>query len=224
MEPAIKILAEHYQRSYEVTYKFWRQRNGVFLVLLALIAASALLIASPSGGHPLLLSALAGYLGVTNCSDVASLQSAFPFQLVDSVLLLGVFYATVNLYHRACAVLRGYDYLGAMEKEIRSMLGLDAGFVSFTREGDFYKNQRLGGRLKTVKYAYALLLGFLLLLFLFERMRYDWYHSSPWLFVFDSLVALATLFYYGVYVEASFRKAKSRGTSAELRNDVHARH
>ena len=220
MDPAIKILAEHYQRSYEATYKFWRQRNSGFLILLALIAASALLTASPSGGHPILLSALASRLGVTNPSDVASLQSTFPFQLVDSIVLLGVFYAMVNLYHRACAVLRGYGYLSAMEKEIRPMLGLRSGAISFSREGAFYNSHQPEG-LKTVPAAYVGLLGLLLVLFLYERLSYDVRQSMAgphtvvhvlWavvFLIFDSLIAAATLYYYGVYTKVSFCGVKS---------------
>jgi hypothetical protein len=56
--PLINVLIEHYQKSYEVTYKLWRQRNRIFLILLALIAVAALMTVSPAGGHPLRLNYL----------------------------------------------------------------------------------------------------------------------------------------------------------------------
>lgn len=209
MDPVVNVLTEHYQRSYEVTYKLWRQRNRIFLILLAVIAVAALMTVSPSGAHPLLLDYLLKSLGVTDPAEVASMQRSFPFQLVDSIVLLGVFYTMVNLYHRASSVLRGYAYLAAMEIEIRGRLGLDAKSLSFTREGGFYQVCRTPG-LKTVKYAYALLLGLLLIGFLVGRVRYDLTSQSGWpFFVFDSLTCLLTLGYYGAYASSSMRWDKA---------------
>jgi len=207
MDPVVSVLTEHYQRSYEVTYKLWRQRNRTFLVLLAVIAVAALMTLSPSGGHPLLLDYLLKFLGETDPARVAQLQSAFPFQLVDSIVLLGVFYTMVNLFHRASAVLRGYAYLAAMEDEIRARLGLDEKCVSFTREGRFYSkySREKSVGLRTVKYAYDVLLGSLLTVFLVERFLYARAHSPVPYRELDYLTSIVTFGYYAAYVWSSIR-------------------
>ena len=38
-----ELLTEHYQKTYELTYNLWKQRNKTFLVLLGVIGAATLL-------------------------------------------------------------------------------------------------------------------------------------------------------------------------------------
>jgi hypothetical protein len=71
------ILAEHYQKTYELTLEMWRQRNQTFIVLLAVIGAATLLTFSPSQANPLLVLWIAKALGVTENKRSKSSQKAF---------------------------------------------------------------------------------------------------------------------------------------------------
>ncbi len=43
MSDAADILTKHYQKTFELTYEIWKQRNKTFLVLVAVIGAGTLL-------------------------------------------------------------------------------------------------------------------------------------------------------------------------------------
>src|SRR5712692_6154591 len=162
MSDTTEILANHYQRTFELTYELWKQRNRTFLALVSVIGAGTLLTFRAAQANPLLVYWIAKLLGLSDKDSIAALGKSFPFGLLQSLLLIVVFYLMVNLYHRALYVLRNYRYLGALEREIRKQLGLEAESCSFTRESSFYWSDRpplLGG----VKWFYIVLVGALLL-------------------------------------------------------------
>jgi len=49
-----KVLAEHYQKTFDLTYELWMQRNRTFLVLLGVIGVATLLtFRTPEANSPL---------------------------------------------------------------------------------------------------------------------------------------------------------------------------
>ena len=86
-----ELLIEHYQKTYELTYQLWSQRNRTFLLLLAVIGAAAVLTYRPSDANPLLAAWLGKLLGLQGEARVAKLQGSFPFALLHSALLVVVF-------------------------------------------------------------------------------------------------------------------------------------
>ncbi|MGZ8880430.1 MAG: hypothetical protein ACXW1N_08970 [Halobacteriota archaeon] len=204
-------LVGHYQKTYELTYELWAQRNRTFLVLIAVIGAATLLTYRAPDTNSLLVDIVANTVGVSdNKERVDEMRRSFPFALLQSVLLLVVFYLMVNLFHRSLYVLRNYAYLGALEKEIRSSLGMTPNDVAFTRESSFYwvKRPHLLGY---VKWIYVLLLGLLLFSFLIGRLVQDIGTGSQLLTLVDAIVAVPTaLFFFGyAYYSISFDSATS---------------
>src|SRR5258708_1324692 len=90
MKDIAEILAEHYQKTYELTYELWKQRNQTFLILLAVIGAATLLTFSPTQTNPLLVRWSAKVLDVTDKQDIRELGRSFPFGLLHSLLLVVV--------------------------------------------------------------------------------------------------------------------------------------
>ncbi len=189
-----ELLIEHYERTYELTYKLWVQRNRTFLVLVGAIAAATLLGYRPEGTTSLLVAAVIELLDITDETTVTAIKSTFPFALLSGVFLTIVFYLMVNLCHRALYVLRNYAYLGALENEIRESLRLDEASVAFTREGEFYWNGR-PRVLSTVKWFYVALLGGLVTTFLYGHIANAWEsaeYASGWV----PLVAVTGIAFY----------------------------
>lgn len=202
MTDVTAALVEHYQKTFELTYKLWQQRNRTFLLLLAVIAAATLLSFRTPLGDTLLASWIANSAGLTEETEIAALRKSFPYELLQTILLIVIFYLMVNLYHRAVYVLRNYRYLGSLESEIRDHLKLGENSVSFTRESTFYWDQRsaLSG---VVKFVYIGILGSLLIVFLFARVVTDFSSENVFLPYIDLAIAIATLLFYGEYARSS---------------------
>ena len=208
MNDKAEILAEHYQKTYELTFELWKQRNQTFLILLAVIGAATLLTFGSSQTNPLLVRWIAKALGVTGEAAVQELGKSFPFGLLQSLLLVVVFYLVVNLYHRALYVLRNYKYLAALEQEIRQQLGASAESIAFTREGSFYWSDR--SRLQSaVKWCYILLVGCLLFAFLGGRIYDDFKAGTVTLVVVDLVVSVATSLFFLAYAQSSVSMDKA---------------
>ena len=197
-----KILAEHYQKTYELTSNHWRQRNRTFLLLLGMIAVAALLTFRVPHSEGLLVDFIAKMLSISDPARLKALRNSFPFGIVQTILLLVVFYLMVNLYHRSVNVLRSYRYLGELEADIRRELELPDGTAAFTREGEFYKTCR-DWPSKWVKRAYIILLVFLLLAFLIGKIADDFRNATFLFAVVDIIVAVPTLFFFWAYARAS---------------------
>jgi hypothetical protein len=196
------ILAEHYQKTYELTYDLWKHRNQTFLVLLAVIGGATLLTFSAAQTNPLLVRWIAKALDVTDRQEIQELGRSFPFGLLQSLLLVVVFYLVVNLYHRALYVLRNYRYLAVLEQEIRAQLGLASGSIAFTREGSFYWSDRVFLQ-SAVKWCYIVLVGCLLFAFLGERAYEDFRTRTLALSVVDLAISIATTLFFLAYARSS---------------------
>lgn len=201
MDPT-PLVAEHYQKTYELTYELWKQRNLTFLALLGVIGVATLLTFGPAQTNPLLIGWIAKVLGISDPGRVAELQKSFPFAILQSVFLIVVFYLTVNLYHRALYVLRNYRYLGELESEIPEQLNMTRGSVSFTRESTFYWNDR-APLLGAVKWVYMFFLGALLLAFLGGRTYQDFEAGRYLLVMMDLAIAVPTMVFFAAFAYSS---------------------
>ena len=200
---AAEALVGHYQQTYELTYEMWKQRNRIFLLLLAVISVATILTFRAPQADSLLLDLIRKLLDVSDPARIGELRTSFPFGLLQSVLLVAVFYLMVNLYHRALYVLRNYSYLSRLEVEIRQQLNLPKASVAFTRESTFYWKGRESTRLGFVKWVYIAFLGALLVAFLFGRIVDDFRLRNHVLAFIDILIATPTLFFFFAYAKSS---------------------
>jgi hypothetical protein len=197
-----QAVVDHYQKTYELTYELWKQRNRTFLLLLVVIGAATLLTFEVPTADSLLLDLIAKLLDISGSERVSQLQTSFPFGILQSILLLVVFYLMVNLYHRATYVLRNYHYLGKLETEIREQLGFQEGTAAFTREGSYYWRSRTP-MMGFVKWSYFVLLGLLLLAFLGGRIAGDFRDGNVIFGIVDIVIAAPTVMFFYAYVQSS---------------------
>ncbi|UCF05213.1 MAG: hypothetical protein JSV33_15045 [bacterium] len=209
-----ELLAEHYQKTYELTYQLWSQRNKIFILLLVVIGVAAILTYRPADTYPLLVAWLAKLLGIEGEARIMALQRSFPFALLHGILLLIVFYLMVNLCHRALYVLRSYAYLGALEQEIRESLGIAEGSAGFTRESHFYWSNR-PWLLSTAKWVYVVLLGVFLGVFLWGRISADWKEGNTHLVIVDILVSIPIAFYFFGYAWYTLSRDSSKAIAGK---------
>jgi len=199
MADKYELLAEHYQKTYDLTYRLWQQRNRTFLLLIAVIAVGTILTYRPTDANPLIVAWVAKLLDINESEHINELRRSFPFALLQSILLTVIFYLMVNLFHRALYVLRNYAYLGALEKEIRSTLLLsDDDSVAFTRESSFYWKYH-PWLLSTVNWVYVFLLGLLLFAFLGGRIVGDVSAGGVLLVLADLAISIPTAIYFVGY-------------------------
>src|SRR4051794_12424870 len=109
----------------------------------------------------------------------------------------------VNLYQRERYVQTLFGYLSGLEQAIRSQLGENTIGIAFTREGDYYTRSQ-PRYVRTVKLFYMLLLGMLLVAFLFSRIWYD-VTLAGWSFlvIADVGISAVILFFFYAYVRSS---------------------
>jgi hypothetical protein len=219
----ISILHDHYQKTYELTFELWKQRNRIFLLLLGTVAVAALVTFRLPDANSLLVNWIAEATGTPE-SEKSALRDSLSIGVVNLSILVAIFYLMVNLYHRAGYVLQNYRYLGLLEAQIRSQIGDIGNNVAFTREGTFYWQERERLR-NTVKYAYILSLGVLLLaaisgriyddlsilgvfhstsdIFAIQRLNDKTYISSWLLLLADILISTLIITYFVAYASSS---------------------
>jgi hypothetical protein len=88
--------------------------------------------------QPFLIDVIAKFAGITDQARLNELRKSFPYNLIQTILMMIILYLMVILYHRTSFIRRCYAYLDAIEPELKSGLGLDPVAVAFTREGSFY--------------------------------------------------------------------------------------
>ena len=197
-EKRAELLVDHYQKSFELTHEMWKQRNLIFLRLLAVIGLAALFAFVPKLSNWILIN----YIAKATDAQATELLNSFPFGLLQTILMFVVFYLMVNLHHRAQYVLRSYKYLGDLEAEIREVLDLNPEHASFTRESGYYWTHR-GRFAGLVKWIYFILLGGLLLTFLTVRLLFDIREGDIGLLVADGTIAAAILIFFYAYTRSS---------------------
>src|SRR6185295_18157300 len=111
-------LFDHYQETYEKTYEMWRERNRMFPTLAAVIGGGAMLAFRVPEAESLFVALLGGMFRLDPGLQ-ASLQKSFPFEILQTVIMVVVFHLMLDLYRYTLDINRSYLYLGGLEKEIR---------------------------------------------------------------------------------------------------------
>lgn len=157
-EKRAEILAEHFQKTFELNHSLWEERNKNFLVLLGVAGVELLLIYRTDGVLRVMADFYSKFLKDKSPDDIAG---GFPFNLLISILLVVILYLMIQISHRTSHIKRTYRYLEQVESELRNTLEISTGH-SLTREGDYYRNNQ-SYIFKLTGAVYALLLGALLL-------------------------------------------------------------
>jgi len=193
-----ELLIDHYQKTYEITYELWKARNRLFPTLAMVIGGGALLAFRVPEAEPLFVAVLAGLLRLDPAQQ-ANLQASFPFEIVQTVILVIVFHLMLDLYRHTLDITRTYQYLNRLEDEIRQIASLPEKSVAFTREGRFYQEHKPRGLAGGIRWVYTLALGVLLAVFLYARIAGD-IQQGNWLFTGANIaIAVPTVFYFFAY-------------------------
>jgi hypothetical protein len=198
MQDSAEIVADHYQKTYELTLQMWEQRNTTLLQLLAVVGVASLLTFNVPQAQPLLVDLIAKLVGMSDEGARQELRRSFPYGLIQTILLTVILYLTAVLYHRTAFIRRCYAYLAAMEAELRDGLGLAPDSVAFTRESAFYGRHRAGlGRF--VSGTYVVMLGLLLLAFLCGHILADFSASNVLFGLADVALAVPIVVLFVAY-------------------------
>jgi len=197
-----ETLADHYQKTFELTYEVWKERNGLFVYLVITTGVGLLLLLRVPELSSLLVDAIAKFLGITDPARISQLNKDFPLDILLSVVFVIVFYLMQRLYSTNLSVFRNYQYLGALEDEIRHHLALSEESVSFTREGRFYWSGRSFTQIMS-KWYYIFVISIVLLPFIILKIIADLNSGNLILILADGVIALMTLIYFLEYARSS---------------------
>ena len=204
-----EVLANHYQKTYEVAYEHWKERNKLFVTLVLTAGIGLLLLLRVPEANSLLVDAITKFLGVTDAERIKNLYANFPFNVLLSGILVVIFYLMQRLYSTNLSVMRNYMYLGAIEKEIRGHLRLPTDSVSFTREGNFYWGKRSPMQSMS-KYYYVAVLFIILIPFIAFKLIADFQEPNVIVLPVDVAVSLMAVLYWWEYARSSFQLDKPK--------------
>lgn len=200
----VDVLASHYQKTFEVAFEYWKERNRLFVILVLTAGVGLLLLLRVPTADSLLVAAIAKFLNITDQAVKTDLLEKFPFNILLSGFLVTIFYLMQRLYSTNLSVMRTFLYLGALEDEVRKYLGLPKGSISFTREGSFYWGKRSSMQAASKVY-YIVVLFIILIPFIVFKLIAD-FQSQNWLvIVIDLIVSIMAVLYWGEYARSSFR-------------------
>lgn len=203
-EVKIQVMVDHYQKTYELTYDIWQQRNRLFLYFVITVGLSTLLTFNIPQANFILIAFLAKQLGITEPIQVRELYNTFPYGILLMILMLIVFYLMVNLFHRVVYVLRNYQYLACLEKEIRHYLSFSKNSLYFTRESTFYENNR-NVFINSVKWVYIIFLGILLLTFISHRVYSEFVAKNYLVVSVEIFISIIIIIYFIAYAYSSVK-------------------
>lgn len=199
----VSVLADHYQKTFEVAYDTWKERNKMFVYLVVTASLGLMLLLQVPTANDLLVDAIAKFLDITDPAHKAALQAGFPFDILLSAILVVMFYLMQKLYSTNLSVMRHYLYLGSLEKEIQPHLGLPGGSVAFTREGSFYWDNRRNMQ-SISKFYYVAVLFIILIPYMIIKIVND-FDPFNWIIFVDAIVSALTISYWWEYARSSFR-------------------
>ena len=200
----VDVLAGHYQKTFEVAYDYWKERNKLFVILVLTAGMGLLLLLHVPTADSLLVAAIAKFLDITDQAVKTDLLEKFPFNILLSGFLVVMFYLMQRLYSTNLSVMRNYLYLGALEAEVRKYLGLPTGSISFTREGSFYWGRR--SRIQAMsKYYYVVVLFIILVPFIGFKLIADLESPNLLVIAVDVVVSLMAGLYWWAYARSSFQ-------------------
>jgi hypothetical protein len=168
----VTVLADHYHRAAEQASDRWLERNRQFLFLVGVLALAVLATANPGETDSFFVGLLAKFAGVTD-ADIGKLRESFPYVVLHGLLVVLVFYFMTDVFRLNANIIRNYEYLRGLERDIRDELALDPGSTAFSKETDFYDEFKVKGNW-AVKVAYVLIVGGMLAFFLLFRLTSDW--------------------------------------------------
>jgi uncharacterized membrane protein len=208
------VLADHYQKTFEVTIETLKERNKLFVFLVLTAGIGLMLLLHVPTADALIVAAIAKFLGITDETAKATLQASFPFHILLSGFLVVMFYLIQRLYSTNLSVMRNFIYLGALEKEIRGHMRLPANSVSFTREGSFYWGKRRRMQ-KASKWLYIIVLFIILVPFIAFKIQADLNPENlvwpTWIILLvDVIVSLMTISYWWEYAYSSINLDKPK--------------
>ena len=200
----VDVLAGHYQKTFEVAYEYWKERNRQFVILVLTAVIGLLMIQRGALVNELLVKYIVKYFALTDQTLIGEISKAIPFNLLLSGVLVTMFYFMQRLYSTNLSVMRNYLYLGALEEEIRKHLGLPTGSVAFTREGSFYWGRR--SRIQAMsKYYYVVVLFIILAPFIGFKLIADLESPNLLVIAVDVVVSIMAILYWWAYARSSFR-------------------
>ena len=200
----VDVLAGHYQKTFEVAYEYWKERNRQFVILVLTAVIGLLMIQRGALVNELLVKYIVKYFALTDQTLIGEISKAIPFNLLLSGVLVTMFYFMQRLYSTNLSVMRNYLYLGALEEEIRKHLGLPVGSVSFTREGSFYWGKRAPMQSMS-KYYYVIVLFIILIPFIVFKLIADFQSPSVIVIPVDVALSLMAVLYWWEYARSSFQ-------------------
>ena|ERR1043165_1407909 len=197
IEP-IQLITEHYQKTFELTYETWKERNRLFVYLVLVTGLGLLLVLQVPEANNLLVDAIVKLLGITDTARIAQLHKDFPLEIILSIILIIMFYLMQRVYSTSLSVLRYYAYLAGLEEEIRQKLVLPKNSIAFTREGTFYWGHRSFAQTLS-KWNYVLVILIILLPYIVLKLVSDFHARNILITVVDTFVATMTFVYYVAY-------------------------
>ncbi|MBK9924267.1 MAG: hypothetical protein IPP66_03160 [Anaerolineales bacterium] len=200
----VQVVTDHYQKTFELTYETWKERNRLFVYLVLTTSVGLLFLLRVPEFDKLLVEAIASILKIGDSARVTQLYTNFPFDVLLSAVLVIIFYLMQKLYATNLSVFRYYQYLGAVEDEIRKSLSLTDDSVAFTREGKFYWGGRTVAQ-NISKWLYVLVLLITLLPFSVLKIAGDIGSKSNILIVVDIAVSLMTFIFLFEYTRSALR-------------------
>jgi phosphate/sulfate permease len=205
-EKKIEHIVEHYQKTFEMNYQLWKERNNYFLILVAFVAGATLLFSlGKNNANSLIVTWIGNLIGLKE-NQSNPFATGANFELLQLLVLAVVFYLMLSLYRYTQDVMRTYAYLGELENEIQKLLNLGNSAV-FTRENKFYRSHR-SWLVGTIGIVYTVILALLLGAFLWLRLSADWPQGFDlakidfWQFADIFLAFAITVFFIG-YAGAS---------------------
>ena len=203
-DETVQAITEHYQKTCEITYELWKERNRLFVFLVITSGIGLLLLLPVPEMNKLVVDAVVKLLGITDPARITQLYANFPLDIFLSAFLIVGFYLMQKLYSTNLSVSRNYQYLGAMEGEIRQALGVSKESVSFTREGSFYWAKRSLMQ-ELSKWYYIVVVLIVLLPFQILKLINDLSSKNWIMFGVDTLLTILTLFFFAGYALSAIR-------------------
>ncbi len=188
-------LAEHYHQTYDLTYKYWKERNRAFLLLITTLAIAALISYDPRAfgerswnlpslnselsktasapRNTFLLTVLCYAVKGQDCGrdskELKEFAQQFPHDAFDGIISVIVLYLMLNITNLTSTIFRYYHYIYRLEDEVRTEMQIGRWSVAFAREGHWYAQHRAPMQVP-IRYFYVLLLTGMLGFYFFVRI------------------------------------------------------
>lgn len=198
----IHAVTDHYQKTFELTYETWKERNKLFIYLIFTTSAGLLFLLRVPEFDKLLVESIASILEIDDPNRITQLYTNFPFDVLLSAILVIFFYLMQKLYSTNLSVFRHYLYLGAVEDEIRIALNLPDNSVLFTREGKFYWDRRSIVQ-NVSKWSYVFVILVTLLPYVSIKIGNDISLKNPIITGVDIIVSLLAFLYLWEYARSA---------------------